>query len=125
MSNPWKCCIKEPSETGKKVLCHRRGDIYVAVRMKNYYVPMPFADHYFSPDLAQPEHWQEIDFPEGLTGYMRIMPEGIHGELITWSEYEIDYPDKFNELVLRIIKSLGKLKRPAHIPPMPNDRTQI
>ena len=107
----WKCCIKEPSETGKKVLCHRKGDIYVAMRIKNYYVPMPFADHYTSTDLCHPETWCEIDFPEGLTGHVRVGNRG-GGEIITLSEAENRKWDIFEDFCKLLISSIGILKRP-------------
>lgn len=112
----WRCCKKDPSETGKKVLCNRKGDLFVAIRLKTFYVPMPFADHYFSPDLSHPDQWCEIDFPDRLTGLIRVLPEGIKGELITLSEYEIDYPDQFNEFANSLIASLGKLPKPKGMP---------
>lgn len=112
----WKCCKKEPSETGKKVLCNHKGDLFVAVRLKNSYVPMPFADHYFSPSLSQPDCWCEIDFPEGLTGHIRVMPEGLDSDIITLSECEVDYPETFNDFASSLISSMGKIKKPVGMP---------
>jgi len=109
----WKCCINEPSETGKKVLCFLKGDIYVATRFKDYYIPTPFTDHYFSPMLSKPEFWHEIDFPEGFTGHFRIgLPVSRDFyNFITYSEYEQDYPDDFDKLAKSMINSMGTLKR--------------
>ncbi len=107
----WRCCKKDPPETGKKVLCQRRGDLYVAVRLKQYYLPMPFCDHYFCDDLCYPDSWSEIDFPEGLTGYFRVlMPD--RNEVITLSEMEVDYPEKFKEFAGSLISSIATLKKP-------------
>ena len=110
MKSKWFDCVKQPSETGKKVLCCRRGDFYVAVRIKNCYIPMPFADHYFSPDLCFPELWSEIDFPEPYTGIYRVAPKGDINSSIALSECEIDYPEIFKEFCEIIMGSIGKLK---------------
>lgn len=107
----WKCCIKEPSETGKKVLCCHKGDLYVAMRIKDYYVPMPFADHYSSTHLSHPETWCEIDFPQGLTGHVRVEEVGGH-EVITLSEAENRKWKVFEDFANMLISSIGKLKRP-------------
>ena len=110
LTNKWKCCKKEPSETGKKVLCQQQGDLYVAMRLGKYYVPIPFADHYFCKHLCFPETWSEIDFPEGLTGHIRIGVEG-NEKLLTLSELEIENPQEFKEFFDMIIESIGTLKR--------------
>jgi len=102
----WRCCKTDVPETGKKVLCHRKGDIYVAMRMKNYYIPIPFADHRFATDLSQPDLWSEISFPGALTGKNRVIIEG--GDPITFSEMEVDYPEEFCKIVARMISMLGK-----------------
>ena len=108
----WKCCKKDPSETGKKVLCHRKGDIYVAMRVMQYYLPMPFCDHYFCDDLCFPETWSEIDFPPGLTGHLRVvMPD--NSNIISLSEMEVDYPHEFHEFASTMIKSIASLEKPS------------
>lgn len=109
--NKWKCCKENPSETGKKVLCQQKGDLYVAMRIYEYYIPMPFADHYFCGHLCHPETWSEIDFPKGLTGHTRVALEGKM-ELVTLSQLEIDNPEEFKEFAEMIIFSLGTLKKP-------------
>lgn len=107
----WHDCEKDPSETGKKVLCQQKGDIYVAVRLGKYYIPMPFADHYFCSHLCFPETWSEIDFPEGLTGHFRVLVDG--GELKKFSECEHEFPEIFNDLKKLLINSIGTLKPPC------------
>ena len=109
----WKCCIKEPSETGKKVLCFLKGDIYVATRIKDYYIPIPFTDHFFSPELSKPELWHEIDFPEGFTGLFKIgLPLSWNNyKIMTYSKYEQDYPADFDKLAKDMINSMGTLKK--------------
>jgi hypothetical protein len=108
----WKCCKKEPSETGKKVLCQQKGDLYVAMRLYEYYIPMPFADHYFSSNLCYPETWCEIDFPERLTGLMRVLEPG-KTDLITLAEFEKANPEEFKKFADALIDSLGTLEKPS------------
>ena len=107
----WKCCKTQPPETGKKVLCQQQGDLYVAMRLKKYYLPMPFSDHYFCSDLCFPESWSEIDFPEPLTGHIRVLVKNTE-KLITLSELEVDFPDEFNHFANAMIKYIATLKRP-------------
>lgn len=110
----WRDCVTDPSEIGKKVLCIRRGDVYVAIRFEEYYVPMPFADHYFSTDLCKPEKWCEIDFPEPYTGYIRVMPEGINGRVIKMSEARELNLESYWEFARKLIDSIGKIPFPDY-----------
>lgn len=105
----WKDCKKEPSEIGKKVLCQKDGDVYVAMRLEQYYIPIPFADHYFSKDLCDAETWCEIDYPGKLTGHLRI---GINGEIIKISELREKYPDTYYEFFLMYKESIGTIPMP-------------
>lgn len=107
----WRCCKNDPPETGKKVLCHQKGDIYVAYRLLDRYIPTPFVDHYFSPNLSYPETWSEIDFPEGLFGRLMM---GISGEdeLLSLAEFEVKYPEEFRGIAKMLIDSMGTLKKP-------------
>lgn len=108
----WRSCRKDPPETGKKVLCHRKGDIYVAMRLKQYYLPLPFCDHYFCDELCFPDTWCEIDFPEGLTGHLRVcMNIPGHGEVIMLSEMEVDFPEQFNKFAADMISSIATLEK--------------
>ena len=116
----WKDCIDEPSEVGKKVLCNRNGDIYVAVRFGDYYFPFPFISHYFAPDLVNPDTWSEISFPNGLTGYFRIAPDGLSGKIIKWSEAMISHPKEYEEFTNSLLKNLGSIPRPMDVGPYPD-----
>lgn len=112
--NPWHDCVKDPSETGKKVLCEQNGDLYVAQRFEKYYIPLPFADHYFSKDLCFPTQWQEINFPNGLTGILRIYHQNEQ-RLMSFSEWEQKYPKEFKKYIKNIIDSIGTIKSPEPI----------
>lgn len=105
--NKWRCCIKDPPPLGKKVLCHRKGDLFVGQRFDDYYIPMPFADHFLAKGLCKPETWCEIHFPEGLTGYLRIAPEGNLNEILTMDELKEKYPELYREHARVIIESIG------------------
>ena len=109
----WKDCVKEPSELGKKVLCQKHGDFYVAMRMDEYYIPMPFIDHYFCKDLCTPETWCEIDFPEPYTGYVRMAPEGLGSEIMKLGDLKERYPEIYRAVADPLIASIGKLPKPA------------
>ena len=99
-------CEKKPVQ-GKKVLCMHKGDIYVAERYNNYWFPTIFLDsmhsRYFEPEL-----WQEINFPEGLTGFKRFKVED--GELITADELEVQHHDVFHDLVQAMKKTVDQYK---------------
>jgi hypothetical protein len=112
INNKWRDCITDPPEIGKKVLCERKGDLYVAIRIEQYYIPMPFADHYFSKDLCNPQKWQEISFPDHLTGYFRVRPNGPDNELIKLSECKEKFPDIYMDLAKAFIGSIGKIPKP-------------
>lgn len=73
---------------------------------------MPFPDHYFSKHLIYPQTWTEIDFPSPYTGHLRIaLPENNY-EVITMSQLEKDYPEKFKEFCDPLFKTIGTLKNP-------------
>lgn len=110
----WKDCVKEPSELGKKVLCQRKGDFYVALRIEEFYLPMPFADHYFSIELCKPERWKEIDFPDPFKGYIKIVPAGTN-IIVNLSEAKEKYPDSYWQLALPLINSIGKIPKPEKL----------
>lgn len=107
----WKCCIKEPSELGKKVLCERNGDFYVCMRLEEYYIPMPFVDHYFSIDLCKPNKWCEIDFMEPYKGYMYVCPDGNIDNKMTLQEAKEKHPEIYYRFAETVIKSIGTLKK--------------
>ena len=95
----------------------KHGDLYVAMRLKDLYIPMPFADHYFAPDLCKPEIWCEIDFPKGLTGHTRVATEEMKGKILTLAEAERSFL-KFlilckyiNWLNRQVKKALGKKEK--------------
>lgn len=103
----WKNCEKEPPEEGIKVLCCRRGDIYVAVKLKDYYVPVPFGTHPFAKELSKPDKWSEIDFPDGLKGKFYLFTKG---EMYDVEQQKTLFPKEYNEFCDCFIKSLSNEK---------------
>lgn len=109
----WKCCIKEPSETGKKVIVQRQGDFYVAMRIGKRYIPMPFADHYFCSHLCYPETWIDITFPDKYTGHTRIaLHEEGYSRMLTLAQLEVEFPERFKEFSDMLIASIASLPDP-------------
>lgn len=112
MGKQWFRCQEDPPETGKKVLVCCKGDIYVAMRFFNVYLPMPFFDHYHSTVLSKPEIWSEIDFPPGLDGKMRIMADGRMMEMPEWEE---KFPEEYVKFANNLIACIGSLKQHKEI----------
>lgn len=110
--NEWKDCVKEPSEIGKKVLCQRRGDFYVAMRIEDNYIPMPFADHYFCKELCFPEKWSEINYPDPYTGHIRVAPSGDLNNVIKLSDAKEKFPEVYWEFATALLISVGKIPKP-------------
>ncbi len=107
----WRDCVKEPSEIGKKVLCQKDGDFYVAIRVEDYYIPIPFADHYFGKKLSKPQTWCEISFPKPYTGHLRVK-DRMTEEIMTLSDAKFRAPKAYMQFCRMIIKSIGALSRP-------------
>ena len=109
MSN-WKFCGIENPPQGLKVLCMHKGDLYVAQRFGKYWFSIPFYScefsRYFEPDM-----WQYIDFPESLTGLMKVKVEGEEA-LFTIDELQKKYPTEYIAIVQSFKKSFDKKKRP-------------
>jgi hypothetical protein len=109
----WFECKKKQPELGKKVLCHKLGDIYVAMRLENYYIPVIFENHKYSKYLCDPDLWCEIDFPNELTGYFMVAPKGLQGSILNLTECKSLHPDIYWELankMINFIKNLSDLE---------------
>jgi hypothetical protein len=110
MNSEWRDCVKDPPETGKKVLCFLEGDIYVAYRLGKYYVPMPFIYHYFSKQLCFPEKWSAIRFPEEYNGTTLLAVNG--SKAVTLAEFEVDYAEDFKEFAEMLVNNIGIMPPP-------------
>lgn len=93
-------------EQGKKVLFWRKGDCWIAQRFGEYWFPIPFTDSKFA-ESTPPEKWSEIDFPDGFTGKLRIMPEDVE-RLMDMDEFEEHDKEQFDKFVNAIAQSMVK-----------------
>lgn len=91
-------------DQGKKVLCFTNGDVDVRQRFKDYWIPIPYTDSSVA-DMKAPELWQEIDFPEPYTGYIKAMKKN---KIMTIDEFEKNYPKDYEIFVENLIN--GALK---------------
>lgn len=93
--NSWKNPKVFIPDQGKKVLCMNKGDFYVAQRMGEYWLSIPFCDSKYAYS-SPPDLWCEIDFPEGFTGKLHF---GVDGEMLDLDEFEKRYPDQYMEFL--------------------------
>lgn len=91
----WKDPRQDQPEQGKKVLCMYKGDFYVAQRFGLYWFSIPFYDSEFSRHFL-PDLWQEIDFPNDLTGKIHV---AVNGKIYDMDELEKEHPDTFDQMV--------------------------
>lgn len=96
----WKDPKKEKPPQGLKVLCMDRGDFYVAQRFGDYWFPIPFTDSKYSRYFV-PELWQEIDFPNGYSGKLRVIKGGT---LMDINQIEIKHPEVYYEILNFLLK---------------------
>ena len=104
MKKIWiKSSIRKP-EQGKKVLCFDKGDVDVRQRFKNCWAPIPYTDAK-SANCDEQEFWQEIDFPNGYEGYMKVV---CYNNLLKIDELEKKYPETYEEVVEKFLKMFSK-----------------
>lgn len=102
----WFDCKNDPPETGRKVLCHHHGYIFVAYRIRDVYIATPFFSHSAAKEVSDPDCWSPIEFPGKLTGHI-IVQVAEDGQTLTLSECEIYYPEIFAEIADGMIEGLG------------------
>ena len=91
---------------GLEVLCMYKRDFYVAMRFKDYYLPSMFFGSIIFKYIGEPELWQEIDYPEGLTGQMciaQIEGEQANDNLMSLDEFEKYNPEEYEIFVQEIV----------------------
>ncbi len=81
---------------GKKILYLKNGDVYVVQRFKDLWLPIPFYDSEYNFH-DEPELWTDIELPNGLTG--KIFVHDDTGRVMDVDEFEMFYPDDYEELV--------------------------
>lgn len=97
-----------PPPQGLKIVCFRRGDLWVARRLqyrgKDYYLEIPYGGKQTAISTDIPDYWMKLDLPEGYHGFMKI---GINGSApITLDEAQREDPESHDEFVNLFIESL-------------------
>lgn len=86
---------------GLKILCFRKGDLWVARRInykgKNYWIEIPYGGDKGSISTDEPHYWMRLDLPEDCTGFIKV---GINdGNPLTLDELQREDPQYHEEFV--------------------------
>lgn len=84
-------------DQGKKVLCMKDCCFYVAQRFADIWCQIPFTDSEFA-FFDPPELWQEIDYPNGITGYLLVGLKRSK-KLYTIDELEKKFPESYDDFI--------------------------
>lgn len=93
----WQSPKVELPTQGKKILCLKGGDVYVAQR---------FGDRYFTyirnaaEMLEHPTLWAYFEMPEPYEGLFKVSLGD--GEFMTIDEFEQKHPDEYKEFISSI-----------------------
>ena len=92
---------------GKKIICFKKGDLWVARRLnykgKDYWVEIIYGG-IGSVLTDEPEYWMNLELPEGCTGYMLL---GIDGrDPINIDELQLTDPESHQKFVEMFIKKI-------------------
>jgi hypothetical protein len=97
---------------GKKIICFRKGDLWVCRRLhykgKDYWLEIQYAGG-SSMLTDTPDYWMELDLPDGCTGYMLLGING--GDPITFDELQRIDPESHEEFVEGMVKNAKRPKR--------------
>lgn len=94
-----KTSLREPPQ-GKKVLCFHKGDVSVRQRFAKYWFPIPYIDSRLA-DIDPPQLWQEIDFPEGYEGYIKIFHDKEFYTIDEWEKIDAEVYKGFVKAMLK------------------------
>ena len=99
---------------GLKILCFRKGDLWVARRIcyreKDYWIEIPYGGEKGAILTHTPTYWMRLDLPEGCTGYMKV---GLDGSSpITLDELQKIDPESHEEIAKMMVESTGNTKKP-------------
>lgn len=90
---------------GLKILCFRKGDMWVARRFthkgQNIWVELCYDGVKGSCLTDAPDFWVQVQLPQGYTGYMKISVEDE--EQLTFDEFQKKHPDHYEEFVSAIV----------------------
>lgn len=93
---------------GLKILCFRKGDLWVCRRMhykeKDYWIEIPYPGNKGATATFSPEYWMRLDLPEGYSGFMKVGIEG--SDPWTFDELEKINPELLESFVGLVINSL-------------------
>jgi hypothetical protein len=97
---------------GMKVLCFRKGDMWVAQRFdykgKDVWIPIPYTDSQLA-NTDPPDYWVQVEFPEGYKGFMQMQHD--NGPLMFLDEYQEKFPEDHAVFVKMILDSMHKPKK--------------
>jgi hypothetical protein len=102
MVNHWiKLTPLNPPPQGKKIVCFKKGDLWIARRLNHkgvdYYLEIQY-DGKGSILTETPEYWIDTWLPEKYTGYMKVSVDD--GPLLTFDELQqqnAEYHENFIE----------------------------
>jgi len=97
-----------PPPQGLKIVCFRKGDVWIARRInyqgKDYYLEIPYIGNYGSISTDIPDYWMQMDLPEGCTGYMKLAID--KGEPLTFDELQRVDPISHEQFMSMMINSI-------------------
>ena len=93
----WQSCKTDPPEEGQKVLLHANGDIYVGMKIGDFYLPSYVTEEKYMDNLMNPNIWSFIEFPDGLEGKLKFKIDGKK-KMYTLPEIKGQFPDSYDEL---------------------------
>lgn len=105
--NKWINIKDEVPELGQKVLCFKKGDIYVAYYFDGNFFCIPFIDSKFCKMLLKPEKWQKIDFPVGFHGKMLFSLPSCR-KLVTASKFKELEREDYDEMIQKMLNAMNK-----------------
>ena len=95
---------------GLKILCFRKGDLWVARRFdykgKNIWLEITYGGDKGSVLTDPPEYWVQVELPQGFTGYMKVGLD--EGELMTIDQLQECNREKHEEFVQFIVDTVVK-----------------
>ena len=97
-----------PPPQGLKIVCFRRGNVWIARRInylgKDYYLEIPYGGKQGSISTDIPHYCMQMDLPEGCTGYMKLAIDD--GEPMTFDELQRIDPEYHEEFMGIMIEAI-------------------
>lgn len=90
-----------PPPQGLKIVCFRKGDLWIARRYEykkeSYYIEIAY-NGTIALITDTPDYWMQLELPEGYSGFMKAKIDGDE-RLMTLDEIQLSNPDAHQELV--------------------------